>query len=273
MLLDGFRLDERVGLILGGGRGLGRAIAEAYAEVGAELVIAGRTESELHQTAAAIEHLYGHRCMPVVADITNPEHQTRIIQTLLDRFNRVDILVNAAGVGHPGQDPLRPPPGREFIHTQPDDWSAVTARILDDAASMMRLAAQQMIHLGGGIIISVTSAAGAQATDGFSAYGAANVALEHLTRTLAHELGPHGIRVNCIAPGRIVTREQANGPYWTAERRAHVGEAIALGRVGEEDDVAPLAVFLASDASDFITGVTIAVDGGGERLPAPSPAA
>ena len=261
-VLDQLRLDGQVALITGGGRGLGRAIADAYAEVGAETVIVGRTESQLRSTARQIER-HGHRCIPIVADITRPEERAQVVQTALDRCNQVDILVNAAGVGWPGEDPTAGPAGREFLSLEPEAWSQVTAVNLDAAVAMIGLVAHQQIPLSGGKILNVTSAAGHHATDGFSAYGASKSALEQLTQTLAHELGHHGINVNCIAPGRIVTHEQEAGAYWTAERRAAVGDAIAIGRVGEEADIAPLAVYLASRASDYVTGATFTLDGGG----------
>ena len=261
-LLDHFRLEGKVALVTGGGRGLGRAIAEAFAEVGAETLIVGRTESELRATAHHVER-FGRRCIPITADITQPEDRDEILRCALDRCNQVDILVNAAAVGWPGEDRTEAPAGRDFLSLPHADWSRVTSVNLDAAAAMIRLVGDQMVPLSGGKIINITSAAGHHATDGFSAYGASKAAIEQLTQTLAHELGHHGIRVNCIAPGRIVTREQAHGGYWTAERRAAVGASIAIGRVGEEDDVGPLAVFLASSASNFVTGATFTLDGGG----------
>lgn len=134
---------------------------------------------------------------------------------------------------------------------------------MDAAVAMIGLVANQMVPLSGGKIINVTSAAGHHAMDGFSAYGASKAAMEQLTQTLAHELGHHGINVNCIAPRRIVTGEQEHGAYWTAERRASVGDSIAIGRVGEEAYLAPLAGFLASSAADYVTGATFTLDGGG----------
>lgn len=262
MLFDRFRLDEKVALITGAGRGIGRAIAEAYAEAGAETVLVARTERQVHEAAAAAGR-FGRRAMPLVADITQPDERDAVVQTVLDRFNQIDILVNAAAVGWPGQDAHDAPAGRQFLDTDAADWAAVTTLNLDATAALIQQVARQMIHLGGGKILNITSAGGHHATDGFSAYGASKAALEQLTQTLAHELGPRGIHVNAIALGRIVTREQARGAFWTAERRVAVGKQIAIGRVGEEDDVAPLALYLASDASDFCNGVTIPLDGGG----------
>ncbi len=262
MLLDRFRLDGKVALITGGGRGLGRAIAEAFAEVGAETVIVGRTESQLRNTAKQMER-FGHRSIPIVCDITVPEQRQEMFEAALDRCQQLDILVNAAAVGWPGDDGPAELRGQEFLAVSPDDWAGVTTLNLDATAAMIHLVAGQMIHLGGGKIINITSAAGHHARDGFSAYGASKAALEQLTQTLAHELGSHGIHINCIAPGRIVTREQEHDAYWTAERRAAVGASLAIGRVGEDEDIGPLAVYLAAEASDFVTGATVTLDGGG----------
>jgi 7-alpha-hydroxysteroid dehydrogenase len=265
MLLDQFRLDEKVALITGAGRGVGRAIAEGLAEVGAETILVSRTEHELKATAKAAGR-FGRRAMPIVADIANPEERVALVRSALDRFNQIDILVNAAALGWPGHGPS---PGdgesgaKEFLEIPPDEWSQVTTLNLDATASLVQLVAAQMIHLGGGKIINLTTAGGHHATDGFSAYGASKAAIEQLTQTLAHELGHHGIHINCIALGRVVTRVDAETAYWTPERRVEVGKQIAVGRVGDENDVAPLAVYLASNASDYVSGATIALDGGG----------
>ena len=262
MLLDRFRLDEKVALISGAGRGIGRAIAEGFAETGAETILVARTQSEV-QAAAKAAGRFGRRAIPVAADMADPAARDRVVEMAIDRFNKIDILVNAAAVGWPGENPREAPGGKKFLSTTPEEWSEVTTTNLDAAAGLMHVVSQQMIHLGGGKIINITSAPGHHSTEGFSAYGASKAALEQLTQTLAHELGPHGIHVNCIAMGRIVTETLAAGEFWTAERRVAVGRQIAIGRVGDEDDVAPLAVFLASDASDYINGATIALDGGG----------
>ena len=262
MLLDRFRLDEKVALITGAGRGVGRAIAEGLAEVGAETILVARTEAEVQATAKAAGR-FGRRSMPVAADIADADARATVVEMALDRFNQIDILVNAAAVGWPGENPREGPAGKDFLQTSGEEWSEVTATNLDAAAALIQLVSQQMIHLGGGKILNITSAPGHHATEGFSAYGASKAALEQLTQTLAHELGPHGIQINCIALGRIVTETLASGEFWTAERRVSVGKQIAIGRVGDEDDVAPLAVFLASGASDYVSGATIALDGGG----------
>ena len=262
MLLDRFRLDSKVALITGAGRGVGRAIAEGLAEVGAETVLVARTEREVKGAAEAAGR-FGRRALPLVADISNGTDRAQLVQTVLDRFNQIDILVNAAAVGWPGEDRGQAPTGQEFLRTPMEEWAEVTTLNLDATAALTQLVAQQMIHLGGGKIINLTSAGGHHATEGFSAYGASRAAMEQLTQTLAHELGHHGIHINCIALGRIVTEPDAEGDFWSAERRVAVGQQIAIGRVGDEFDVAPLAVYLASDASDYVTGETIALDGGG----------
>ena len=261
-LLDLFRLDGKVALITGGGGGLDWAVAEAYAKVGAETIIVGRTERQLRRTAKQVER-FGHRCLPIAADITDAAAREEILRTAIDRCNQVDILVNATAVGWPGEGPTGAPSGREFLSLRAEEWRQVTAVNLDATAAMIALVGDQMVPLSGGKIINVISVAGYHATDGFSAYRASKAAMEQLTQTLAHEFGHHGINVNCIAPGRIVTREQERGGYWTAALRTAVGDSIAIGKVGEEEDLRTLAVYLASEASDFVTGATFTLDGGG----------
>ncbi len=264
MLLDRFRLDEKVALITGAGRGVGRAIAEGLAEVGAETILVSRTQDELEATAKAAGR-FGRRAMPIVADITNAEERVDLVRSALDRFNQIDILVNAAALGWPGDSALAGPANGalEFLETPPEEWSKITSLNLDATAALIQLVAAQMIHLGGGKIINLTTAGGHHATDGFSADGASKAAIEQLTQTLGHELGHHGVHINCIALGRVVTQADEDRGFWTAERRVEVGKQVAIGRIGDEFDVAPLAVYLASDASDYVTGSTIALDGGG----------
>ena len=267
VLLDRFRLDDKVALITGGGRGLGRAIALALGEAGAETVIIGRTASDLHTTAQRVQR-FGRRCHAIEADIAQSEELETLFENVLDEFGRVDILVNAAAIGRPAGGHTALPDRRAFLDTSPDEWKRVLEVNLHATISLCQLVAPQMIQLGGGKVINVASAnALHRATDFEFAFGAAQAAVQQLTRTLAQELGPHGIHVNCIAPGDILTEEQAAGPHWTPARQAAAGKRIAVGRLGEEEDVGPLAVYLARPASDFVTGATFAIDGGGMVLP------
>ena len=262
MLLDRFRLDEKVALLSGAGRGIGRAIAEGFAELGAEMILVAHTQSEM-QSAVNAAGRFGRRAIPVEADMADPAAQESVVKMAIDRFIKIDILVNAAAVGWPGENPSESPGGKYFLSTTPEEWAKVTTTNLDAAAGLMHVVAQQMIHLGGGKIINVMSAPGHHSTEGFPAYGASKDALEQLTQTLAHDLGQRWFHVNCIAMGRIVTETLASGEFWPAERCGAVGRQITIGRVDDEDDVAPLAVFLASDASDYENGTTIAFDGDG----------
>lgn len=266
MLLDRFRLDDKVALITGGGRGLGRAVALAFGEAGAETVIIGRTASDLHTTAQRVQR-FGRRCHAIEADVARPEDLETLFESVLDEFGRVDILVNAAVIGWPAGARAALPDRRAFLDTAPGEWKRVLEVNLHATISLCQLVAPQMIRLGGGKVINVAFGAAHTASDGYFAFGASEAAVQQLTRTLAHELGPHGIHVNCIAPGAILTEEQAAGPHWTPARRAAAGKRIAVGRLGEEEDVGPLAVYLASPASDFVTGATFAIDGGGVVLP------
>jgi 7-alpha-hydroxysteroid dehydrogenase len=250
VILDRFRLDDQVAVITGAGRGLGAAIALAFAEVGADVVIASRTESELDDVAEQVRAL-GRRAHVVVADLADTDATAALAQTAVDAFSRLDIVVNNVGGTMPNT----------LLNTSTKDLrSAFTFNVLTAHALLTAAVPLMLEHSGGGSAINITSTMGRLPGRGFAAYGTAKAALAHYTRLAALDLSPR-IRVNAIAPGSILTSALdivANN----ADMRTQLETATPLHRLGEPADIAAAAVYLASPAGAYLTGKTLEVDGG-----------
>ena len=250
MILDRFRLDDKVAIVTGAGRGLGAAIAVAFAEAGADVVIAARTESQLNEVAEQIRGV-GRRAHVVTADLAHPEATAELATVAVNEFGKLDILVNNVGGTMP--TPL--------VYTSTKDlrdaftFNVSTAHALTAAAVPLMLE-----HSGGGSIINITSTMGRLAGRGFAAYSTAKAALAHYTRLTALDLSPR-IRVNAIAPGSILP-SALEIVASNDELRAPMEQATPLRRLGDPLDIAAAAVYLASPAASFLTGKTLEVDGG-----------
>lgn len=250
MILDKFRLDNSVAVVTGAGRGLGAAIAVAFAEAGADVVIAARTRSQLETVAEQIEGA-GRRAHIVVADLAHPEETAKLATEAVDAFGRLDIVVNNVGGTMPNT----------LLTTSAKDlkdaltFNVVTAHALTSAAVPLMLE-----HSGGGSIINITSTMGRLAGRGFAAYGTAKAALAHYTRLAAMDLCPR-VRVNGIAPGSILT-SALDVVASNDELRAPMEKVTPMRRLGEPDDIAAAAVYLASPAGSYLTGKVLEVDGG-----------
>lgn len=251
---DAILLTGKVALITGGGAGIGRGIAVAFATFGADVVLLD-INAEAAEHVAALVREKGRRAMVIVADVTDRAALRAGIARIMTEFGRLDILVNNAG----GTRPLSL---LDMTDKQADRRIDLNLTSLFTAS---QAAAQAMIAGGqGGAIINIASIEGQRGAPMHSVYAACKAGMVNLTRTAALELGELGIRVNCIAPDLVLTEAMArNSPeaQSPAFKKSHAGY-FPLGRPGNFDDCAGAAVFLASAMSSYVTGVTINVDGG-----------
>ncbi|MFC4372941.1 SDR family oxidoreductase [Nocardia halotolerans] len=250
MILDQFRLDDRVAVVTGAGRGLGAAIALGFAEAGADVVIAARTETDLRQVAEQVAAT-GRRALVVVADLADPDATAALADAAVEQFGRLDIAVNNVGGALP----------KPLLDTSPDDLAEAFAFNVATAHALVRAATPKMLATaGGGSIINITSTMGRLPGRAFAAYATAKAALAHYTRTAATDLSPR-IRVNAIAPGSILTSALAVVAD-NEQMRTAMEQATPLRRLGEPGDIAAAALYLASPAGSFLTGKVLEVDGG-----------
>jgi len=249
MIQDRFRLDDKVAIVTGAGRGIGAASALALAEAGADVLLSSRTKGQLDGVAAQIEAL-GRRAAVVPADLSDLDAIAGLAETAKQQLGRIDIVVNNVGGSMPGA----------FLDTSPQrlisefSWNVATAHALTRAAVPI------MLEGGGGAVVGISSMMGRAAGRGFVAYGTAKAALSHWTRLAALDLAPR-IRVNAIAVGAVATSAleivlQDDGLRSTME------EGTPLKRIGDPEEIAAMVLFLASPAGGYMTGKVVEVDGG-----------
>lgn len=242
-------LANRVALVTGATGGLGRAIARSLAGEGARVVLGYARNEAAAQALAAEIAAAGSSALPVQADVSTPEGADGLIAAATGAYGRLDILVNNAGVT---RDQL-------LLRMKPEDWDAVLDTNLKGVFLLTKAAARPMMKARWGRIINITSVAGLVGNAGQANYSAAKAGLVGLTKSVARELASRNITCNAIAPGLIsagMLMELAE-----AQRQAMLDQ-VPLGRLGRAEDVAAAVVFLASDGADYITGQTLAVDGG-----------
>ena len=249
--LPSMRLDRKVAVVTGGGGGLGSLAARAFAAAGADVVLVGRTTETLRAAEDAVRGA-GRRGAAIVADVTRSADVNRMVEQAVGAFGRVDILLNNAGVTSP----------KTAVELTDDDWHRIMDTSATGAFYCSRAVAPVMMRQREGCIISVGSILSARGMAKRTAYSAAKAAVMNLTRALALELGPHGIRVNAIAPTVIVTDLTRELVRTQPQLYQAVLDRTPLGRLGEPEDIAGALVFLASPAARFITGQTLFVDGG-----------
>lgn len=249
MILDRFRLTDRVAVVTGGGRGIGAAAAVALAEAGADVVISSRTEAQLRGVAKAIEAA-GRRAVVVPADLNDLEAVAGLVEHARQAFGRLDVVVNNVGGTMPGP----------FLDTTPGQMERAFHFNVATAHALLRPAVPLMLEHGGGAAVNISSVIGRVSGRGYAAYGTAKAALSHYTRLAAADLSPR-IRVNAIAVGSVAT-SALDIVLQTEELKVAMEAGTPLGRIGDPEDIAAAVVYLASPAGSYLTGKVLEVDGG-----------
>jgi NAD(P)-dependent dehydrogenase (short-subunit alcohol dehydrogenase family) len=250
--LPGLDFTGRVAIVTGGGSGIGAATALLLAQLGANVAIAGRTAERLNAKAAEIAAATGKICLSVPTDVREETQVANLIKQAIEHFGRIDVLVNNAGGAVLA--PLKDVTSKM--------WERSFALNVNAAYYCTREAGRHFLAQGSGAIVNVSSLAGVHGTRSCAPYSAAKAALQMFTRVTAAEWGPHGIRVNCVAPGMIIT-EIAAAHMQKSNIDMKAGTAtFPLRRAGKPEEVASAIVFLASDAASYVTGETLAVGGG-----------
>jgi len=240
--------QKRVAIVTGGGSGIGLAIAEKFTTNGISTIIVGRDEEKLNK---AKEQL-GECCFPMPCDVSKLECIPVLVKNIIDKFGQIDVLVNNAGINMK----------KEFTEVTDEDFQKIITTNLCSVFAMSREVVKEMLKKGSGSIIHISSMAAQYGLPKVIAYSASKTAIDGMTRAMAVELSPKGIRVNAIAPGFIETDMTAKALNTDLERKQKVFGRTPMGYMGKPDDIGDAALFLASNAAKYITGVVLPVDGG-----------
>lgn len=235
-------------LITGGGRGLGFSMAEKFINSGSQVMIIGRDINTLKKTTDKL----GANCHSMVCDLSNLSEISKIVDNIYNVMGGIDVLINNAGI-HLKKD---------LLEVTDDEFQNIILANQNSVFSISRAVSKLMVKNGNGVILNISSMASQYGIPKVIAYTAAKSAIEGMTRAMAVELTPLGIRVNCIAPGFIKTDMSSKALDNDPERKAKVLGRTPMGRLGLPKEIANAAYFLCSDQASFITGVTLPVDGG-----------
>jgi NAD(P)-dependent dehydrogenase (short-subunit alcohol dehydrogenase family) len=239
---------RKLAIVTGGGSGIGLAIAEKFVEQGIEVVIAGRNQEKLD----AAQQKLGALCHAIACDVTDLASIPGFVQSVIDRYGAIDILVNNAGTNMK----------KDFMEVTDEEFQQVILTNLTAVFTMSREVVKNMLQQQAGCIIHISSMAAQYGIPKVIAYSASKTAVDGMTRAMAVELSPKGIRVNAIAPGFIYSDMTAKALDSDPERKAKVFGRTPMGIMGQPADIGEAAYFLTSDAAKFITGVVLPVDGG-----------
>jgi 7-alpha-hydroxysteroid dehydrogenase len=249
VVLDRFMLSDRVAIVTGAGRGIGAAVARTFAAAGADVVIASRTKDQLEAVAADVRAA-GRRAVVVAGDVSETANLAELVDQAMAELGRIDVVVNNAG----GTSP------RAFLDTSERMFERAFHFNVTTAFALSKLAVPHMLSGDGGSIVNIGSAIGRLRDRGFVAYGTAKAAMAHMTRLMAADLAPR-VRANAIAVGSVAT-SALETVLDNDDIRNEMVEKTPLRRLGQPDDIALGALWLASPAGSFVTGKVIEIDGG-----------
>ncbi len=239
---------KRIALVTGGGSGIGFAIAKKFVDEGMVAIIIGRDENKLNHAKEKL----GDLCEVISCDLNILEKIPSMIETIINKHGKIDVLVNNAGINMK----------KDFVEVTDEDFQKILRTNVMAVFAISREVAKGMVKQGSGSIINISSMASQYGIPKVIAYTASKSAIEGMTRSMAVDLSPGGIRVNCIAPGFIATDMSAAALNNDPERKQKVLSRTPMGHLGTPADVAECAYFLASDAAKYITGTVLPVDGG-----------
>ncbi len=252
MYIDKYRLDGKVALITGGSRGIGRATALGFAEAGANVAIASRKLPDLENVAKEIKNL-GRKALPIAAHVGRMEDINNLVSKVTDEFGKIDILVNNAGTS---------PALASSLEVDERLWDSILNLNLKGLFFLSQAAAKVMKEHGGGKIINVASMDGFKPEPNIGTYAISKAGVIMVTKVMALELAQYNIRVNAIAPGNVHTRLGDSRFLAMPEYEGEMIKRTPLGRIADPDDMVGAMIYLASDASSFVTGECIIVAGG-----------
>lgn len=247
--INNFRLDGKVAVVTGAAAGIGNAIAELFASAGASVVVSD-LDGDAAAAAAGVIRSAGGSATGLACDVTDESDLTELTDRAVGEFGGVDVLVNNAGGGGP----------KPFDMPMPDFEWAYRLNVFS-LFRLTQLCAPHMRRRGGGAVLNISSMAGENANVGMASYASSKAAVNHLTRNVAYDLGPMGIRVNAIAPGAVKTH--ALSTVLTPEIEGRMLSGTPLGRLGRPTDIAYAALFLCSPAAAWVSGQVLTVSGGG----------
>ena len=240
--------QNKIAIVTGGASGIGLAIAEKFVKNNITTIVIGRNEEKLKSAKAKL----GGPCETVAFDLNNLSAIPQLIKTLVEKYSKIDILVNNAGIN------LK----KEFTEVTDEDFQKIMLTNVQSIFTISREVVKSMIENKGGSIVNISSMASQYGLPKVIAYSASKGAIESMTRAMAVELSPKGIRVNCIAPGFIATDMSAKALNNDPERKNKVLSRTPMGELGSPSDIGDAALFLANSESSYITGVVLPVDGG-----------